>query len=107
MNKLTITNPNEIEGSFLNGDYQVQFFGRALNFEEDNYGFGIHTTISNFEIGKFVIFKEITPNKTVVVRWKFLNGKDGQFHIQLGRLKDKTIVLEYITWLVNNYKNGA
>ena len=92
---LTIKNPEKLNGKGLTitKGWNIEYQGRDLSLEEDNYRWDIHSDYSG-ERGYYIIQRELVNGDWLRVRWGKLptNAKERIELIDKSRLKDKRII---------------
>ena len=89
---ITIKNPESLNGRGLTitKGWNIEYMGRDLSLEEDNYRWDIHSNYSNGR-GYYIIERELVQGDWLNVRWGKLptNSKERKESIHKDRLKDK------------------
>jgi hypothetical protein len=92
---ITIKNPERLNGKGLTitKGWNIEYQGRDLSLEEDNYRWDIHSDYSG-ERGYYIIQRELVNGDWFRVRWGKLptNAKERIELIDKSRLKDKRII---------------
>jgi len=89
---LTIQNPEKLNGSGLTitKGWNIEYMGRDLSLEEDNYRWDIHSDYSGGR-GYYIIERELVGGDWLNVRWGKLpvESKERKEAIHKDRLKNK------------------
>jgi hypothetical protein len=92
---LTIQNPERLNtnNNHIKGEWIIEYMGRDLSLEEDNYRWDIHN--GNMGIrGYWILEREFTADEWLYVRWGNLptNAKERRETIHKGRLTDMNVI---------------
>ena len=92
---LTIQNPYKLNtnNNPINGEWVIEYMGRDLSLEEDNYRWDIHNGSMGMR-GYWILEREFHMDEWLYVRWGTLptNSKERRETIHKGRLKDMDII---------------
>jgi uncharacterized protein YajQ (UPF0234 family) len=103
--KLTIKNPERLNGNHLTiaKGWNIEYQGRDLSLEEDNYRWDIHSDYSG-ERGYYIIQRELINGDWLNVRWGLTptNIKERKELIDKSRLKDKSRIQSDMIQAINS-----
>jgi len=92
---LTIKNPERLNtnNNHIKGEWVIEYMGRDLSLEEDNYRWDIHNGEAGIR-GYYIIEREFHADEWLYVRWGNLptNVKERRETIHKGRLRDMDII---------------
>ena len=92
---LTIKNPYRLNtnNNHIKGEWVIEYMGRDLSLEEDNYRWDIHNHNAGIR-GYYIVERQFHADEWLYVRWGNLptNVKERRETIHKGRLKDMDII---------------
>ncbi len=90
--KLNIKNPERLntDNNHIKGEWVIEYMGRDLSLEEDNYRWDIHNHNAGIR-GYYIVEREFHADEWLYVRWGNLptNVKERRETIHKSRLKDR------------------
>lgn len=102
---ITIKNPEELNGKRLTitKGWNIEYMGRDLSLEEDNYRWDIHSDYSGGR-GYYIIERELINGDWLNVRWGLTptNSKELKEVIHKDRLKDKSRIQTDMIQAINH-----
>ena len=103
--KLTIKNPEKLNGKGLTiaKGWNVEYIGRDLSLNEDNYRWDVWSDYSKFR-GYYIIERELIQGSWLNVRWGLTptNVKERKELIDKSRLKDKERIQSDMIQAINS-----
>jgi hypothetical protein len=89
---LTIRNPEKLNGSNLTiaKGWNVEYMGRDLSLEEDNYRWDVWSDYNNMVRGYWIVERELIEGSWLNVRWGLtpVNVKERKEMMDKSRLQD-------------------
>ncbi len=93
--KLNIKNPERLntDNNHIKGEWVIEYMGRDLSLEKDNYRWDIHNHNAGIR-GYYIVEREFHADEWLYVRWGNLptNVKERRETIHKGRLKDMDVI---------------
>jgi hypothetical protein len=104
--KLTIKNPEKLNGSNLTiaKGWNVEYMGRDLSLEEDNYRWDVWSDYNNTVRGYWIVERELIQDDWLNIRWGLtpVNVKERKELIDKSRLKDKERIQRDMIQAINS-----